>query len=122
MIKNSINALIINLFIKLRLGKIIILLLLSCYIGFFIKFGYDYIGVSSDISYKTILSGILIAVLFIIAFFVAHFTGGFGFDLKWIIFFIGLAVGGTATGLAVGVFDGFLGWITGGITSVLSLK
>ena len=95
--------------------RLIIVVFVITYIGFFLKFGFDFAQTSELSTLKKISIGLLFTIVGIILFFISEFSGGVNFDLRWILFFIGLAMGGSTIGLIAGEVNGFLGWI-GGMT------
>ncbi len=99
--------------------KVAIFFFILGYIGYFIKFGFEFIGTSEYPSFKTILYGLLLTILIIILFIIAHFSGGLDIDRKLIGLFLGLAVGGASIGLIAGLIQGFFGWIVGGLSGII---
>jgi hypothetical protein len=92
---------------------IIFYLLMTGYIGLFIKFGFNYGANAENSTLMTITSGILLSIICVLAYFAVHFAGGVDFDLKLLGLPIGLAIGGAVVGLIGGLYNSITGWTIG---------
>ena len=95
--------------------KIILIIIIFAYVGYFVTVGYDLYNTSSLPPMQKILYGVLLAGLMLVVLFISHFSGGADFNLKYIIVLIGLACGGALIGLVGRAYQSFVGWMIAGI-------